>query len=403
MRGYARYVLEKHQKERTMRPPKLPAQTAKAFPSVATSPAPAEPKSVVAVSSAGSQSTNESQPRFPPPVQKAAAGFAKAKVDESAFKEVDEFLTSVSLAKYKDLFLDNGFEDLESVLELRDEHFQTMGIPLGHKLKMLKRIRELKGVSASTSVAVPAPMKASDPKSTSNSAPKVSTRTDVDAQFDEDESHKQFLEAREAWLKERQQLNKPVPVAIPTATGKGEKADAMVGDDEQKVPAEEKRPGIFGMLLAAGGDAWNVNCLPEYSESGTDMSPKNSAAAGGEIVSLKKGRESCYGCYKLFEKEAGFRDTMIGKLFCGEQCFQKYCKENMTTCGGKECGKQFLKEAGGVARAGRWFCGEKCAADEGKANVKEKANEEKKEEKTMEPGEEKEIERETDEMLRIEP
>ena len=40
---------------------------------------------------------------------------------------------------------DNGVDDMEIVYELNEEHLSNIGIPLGHRLKILKRIREVKG------------------------------------------------------------------------------------------------------------------------------------------------------------------------------------------------------------------------------------------------------------------
>lgn len=68
----------------------------------------------------------------------------------SEYPEIDEFLTSINLNKYKDRFLENGIEDEETVLELNDAHLDAIGIPLGYKLKILKRIkmmRQEKGMS----------------------------------------------------------------------------------------------------------------------------------------------------------------------------------------------------------------------------------------------------------------
>ena len=59
-------------------------------------------------------------------------------------KELDEFLTSINLQKYKDQFLDDGIEDMETILELADTHLESMRIPLGHRLKMQKKIKELR-------------------------------------------------------------------------------------------------------------------------------------------------------------------------------------------------------------------------------------------------------------------
>ena len=47
--------------------------------------------------------------------------------------------------------MENGIEDLETILELKDEHVEQMGIPLGHKLKIVKKIKDIrieKGMTA---------------------------------------------------------------------------------------------------------------------------------------------------------------------------------------------------------------------------------------------------------------
>ena len=43
-----------------------------------------------------------------------------------------------------DKFITNGIEDLETILELQDDHVSQMGIPLGHKLKIIKKIKDLR-------------------------------------------------------------------------------------------------------------------------------------------------------------------------------------------------------------------------------------------------------------------
>jgi hypothetical protein len=63
---------------------------------------------------------------------------------------VKVFLESIKLEKYFDKLVDNGVEDLETILELQDSHIEQMGIPLGHKLKIMKKIKDLrteKGIS----------------------------------------------------------------------------------------------------------------------------------------------------------------------------------------------------------------------------------------------------------------
>ena len=55
-----------------------------------------------------------------------------------------EFLSDIKLEKYKSKFIENGVEDLDTILELKDEHIEMLGIPLGHKLKILKKIKDVR-------------------------------------------------------------------------------------------------------------------------------------------------------------------------------------------------------------------------------------------------------------------
>ena len=59
-------------------------------------------------------------------------------------QEVKQFLSSISLDKYQAMFIENGIEDLEIILELDEVHLEQMKVPLGHKLKILKRIKEIR-------------------------------------------------------------------------------------------------------------------------------------------------------------------------------------------------------------------------------------------------------------------
>lgn len=60
------------------------------------------------------------------------------------FKEVDQFLSGIKMEKYKEIFIDNGIEDRETIMELKEEHLEQMNLPLGHKLKIMKKIKEIK-------------------------------------------------------------------------------------------------------------------------------------------------------------------------------------------------------------------------------------------------------------------
>ena len=55
------------------------------------------------------------------------------------------FLESIQLEnKYFTKFVENGIEDIETILELNDSHLDALAIPLGYKLKILKRIKSIR-------------------------------------------------------------------------------------------------------------------------------------------------------------------------------------------------------------------------------------------------------------------
>ena len=59
-------------------------------------------------------------------------------------KDVALFLHSLNLMKYLPKFVAHRIEDLDTVLELRDHHLDAMDLPLGFKLKIIKRIKEVR-------------------------------------------------------------------------------------------------------------------------------------------------------------------------------------------------------------------------------------------------------------------
>jgi hypothetical protein len=54
------------------------------------------------------------------------------------------------LDKYYQKFTGNGIEDLETILELNDSYLDALEIPLGYKLKILKKIKTIRQESGMT-------------------------------------------------------------------------------------------------------------------------------------------------------------------------------------------------------------------------------------------------------------
>lgn len=91
----------------------------------------------------------------------ATASTTEGAGGSDSYGEVTEFLDSINLAKYKDRFIENGIEDEETILELNDQHLDAINVPLGHKLKMLKRIKTIR---ADKGMAIPESRQGQRPK-----------------------------------------------------------------------------------------------------------------------------------------------------------------------------------------------------------------------------------------------
>lgn len=115
-------------------------------------------------------------------------------------------------------------EDLETILELDDKHLEQMGVPMGHKLKLVKRIKEIrvsKGLHVPpsrqggerdkpkpTASAKVEPNANSGGVGTENQEKKQSSTSEggvggentlLDGFYDEEEQARQFQAALNAW------------------------------------------------------------------------------------------------------------------------------------------------------------------------------------------------------------
>jgi hypothetical protein len=62
-------------------------------------------------------------------------------------REVYDFLISIKLFRYIDIFIQDGFEDLETICEIDQGYFKEREYPEQHKLRILNRVAELRGLN----------------------------------------------------------------------------------------------------------------------------------------------------------------------------------------------------------------------------------------------------------------
>src|SRR5262245_24211584 len=64
-------------------------------------------------------------------------------------QQIADWLTKLGMSEYAERFAENGIE-IDVLPELTDQHLEKLGVLLGHRLRMLKAIRELGGAAPTT-------------------------------------------------------------------------------------------------------------------------------------------------------------------------------------------------------------------------------------------------------------
>jgi len=264
-------------------------------------------------------------PDFVPFTQTGASSASASKVssnlaqkiaqDQGSAREVAEFLEGLGLSRYCSLFTEHGFDDMESVLEMQDPHMDAMGIAMGHKLKIAKRIRELKPPptppqprSARSSMRR-AQFSPSAP-TVAEPAPATAGGSLLDGVYDEEAEAAGFAAAVMAWRQ---------------------------GAAAEAAPAEEAGPsGSFWSKL--GEDAGWENRDPQMSAGGDSgfwtpaaaqrpVSPTEARSTGTEEVSPTRPKAACYRCFTQYFVGAPGTVEADGKGFATEECARAHMEE----------------------------------------------------------------------------
>lgn len=242
--------------------------------------------------------------------------------------QVFDFLSNCGMEKYYKSFIDNGIEDIEILLELTEPHLANMNMPLGHRLKILKKIKDLKTLKPKTNLI----------KSPSNH-PSFTTQSENESttpsKTPENDSYSMFKEAIE-------QFKNPS-----NPTKHKSKTNLKISEDPYK-NVRFLEPVTEEMLpkgsLYEGTWMTNITQLPKTTDESSDI---------GSLKLIKEAK-SCWNCYKVVSGENVCR--AYEKDFCSDTCVMVYYESRIVKC---SCGKEFIKTDGFIVN-GIWVCSDLC-------------------------------------------
>lgn len=233
--------------------------------------------------------------------------------------EIFNFLANCGLDKYHKVFLDNGIDDLEILMELTEAHLSNLNIPLGHRLKILKNIKERKGKENEAQVV-----------------PQKIEKTETETGHEELVSAEMYKEVIDIYKNSGSStLHKPKPKTQEDQPKKVRFLDPVT---------EDMLPKNLKSLLTEESEPLSKSVSQTFEES--------SSTSASVLIKHKK---ICYNCYKVFE--AASMSQFMDKEFCSKTCRELYVESRSLTC---VCHIKFIKDQG-VLESGIWVCSEDCA------------------------------------------
>ncbi|CAD8079054.1 unnamed protein product [Paramecium primaurelia] len=253
---------------------------------------------------------------------------------------IESFLKSIKLDTYVQKFKENGFEELDILFDIQKEQLQQMEIPLGHQIRLMKKIRELKQSVEVNDVII-----------------------QNESKYDELEEPQIDLSftkpiKRSSLQKERQKNVKKVTFK--------QNEDQK---DYQSIEQSFHQSFILNELEEISnymhqnhiGESSDINTqtnveLNQFDNNISSTSVSKQKPYDEQNASkLRIKKVACWNCFKLLIKDFIFVE---GNDFCNFECYQKYNHLYLAQC--VSCNKQF-DVRNGILLNGCSFCTELCS------------------------------------------
>ncbi|KRX08199.1 Sterile alpha motif/pointed domain [Pseudocohnilembus persalinus] len=318
-------------------------------------------------------------------------------------KEKDhiQFLKEINLTQYLEKFEENGFDDLETIIELNTELLNDMMIPAGHQIKIMKKVdklRQEKNLAPQKEHILNQYKSSNYNKNNQNSLHPPKKRTDLvaleyeepvaqkhsiaigdepsqpdtqkkqnsqfDGQFDEKESHKSFLEALMEWRGQKlSDQTQGTEEEMNIEKKKSVKFQDDVIDNEGK--SEYRKPGgklhkqnnSSGQQINTqkgkkqGGGLFFMGGEQNYDNDTYTTNQDSDTQTINQEIPVIHDKTGCWQCYKLFSQSQALANS--NKLFCSQNCLNTFLSDQMN--------KQQKDKS--VFQNGLYFCSEKCVAN----------------------------------------
>lgn len=96
--------------------------------------------------------------------------------------DLESIFAELGLSQYLGSFIEQGFDEWDIILDIQESDLDALGVKLGHRRKLQRRIANARGISPSASLVTPARPTSEDAKSEGVPSEPVRTETPPEGQ-----------------------------------------------------------------------------------------------------------------------------------------------------------------------------------------------------------------------------
>ena len=287
------------------------------------------------------------------------------------------FLVKSGLSMYYEKFIENGFDELEILSEIKADHLNSMGVKPGHQIKLrkcladnLKNRRTGEGPTCRFDGERVGNNEGSHFGTDENLRPSEGDFNQGTANFGGISNSN-----GQSWGNLR--INGPNE-----STTDDIETEASIGDDMKYMTTDDGKPVYIPLddefdylseqpqLKTDKRDSANRQPTSTAVKNETFQTPTASALqkpnkTGHEIITQCDSRSQyCYNCFTAITPTSPLspqtHDDFPDQIFCTKRCLKIQFLENSTFCTNPICPKPYFIKPTGVLSNANWFCSKDC-------------------------------------------
>ena len=273
------------------------------------------------------------------------------------------FLELAGLGRFVKIMFENGFDCMETLVEVTDEHLVGMGVPIGFRIKLKKKISEFLKNSATgrkdDGGGDEEGLEAWDEASGGEEGGEGRQKLNNFIENQKSEKSTKMTKNRIVGSTAAQDLNSRLPKLkeAPKDPSNTKKVHFAADQNSVKhIPARQPK-SPHRHIWGTGGHPQSAVTQKTKHSTSTASSTTTEAT-----TTMTQTRVACYHCYTVVGEDEVVQNLEFAgdRKFCSNRCLKLFLLNNSVLCAHKDCMKPCNK-LDCVIEGGRFYCNQECA------------------------------------------